>query len=172
MKRKWVACVLVLAVLIISAVPSMANSAINGDSFTTINAPITSGTDLSASEWYSSDKSRAMLTISVSMDTISKISDADSDSYTSFWTNPSWVGISGGKRQVMVTGYYGSEESTTVLVMIYTPSSGEISYLPMTFRPAIPDNTAEMFCVGALETSASYEKNDPSTILSIISDLN
>ncbi len=139
----------------------------------TINAPLTSGTDLSASEWYATAKSRAMLTISVSIDTLSQISDADSNSYSSFWTNPSWVGVSRNKRQVMVVGYYSSSISTTVLVIIYTPSTGKIEYMPIVSRPAVSDDTAELLCLAAIknDTTKEFEKNDAFEILSIIADL-
>lgn len=139
----------------------------------TIDAPVTSGTKMSASEWFASAKTRAMLTLSVSVDTISNLSDSDSDSYTSFWTNPSWVGISKSKQQVMVVGYITTSANTTVLVMIYTPGSGEIEYMPIVSTPALSDANAEMICMAALanDSTGDYEKNDPVEILSIIADL-
>lgn len=138
-----------------------------------IDAATTSGIGYTASEWYATAKTRAMLTLSVSIDTIPHLSDSSTDAYISFWQNPSWVGISKNKRQVMVTGYYSSDTSTTVLVMIYTPSTGKIEYLPVVSRPALPDATAEMMCLAAIKNDPTdkYAKNDPYEILSIIEDL-
>ena len=139
----------------------------------TIDAPFTSEIGLTASEWYATAKTRAMLTLSVSIDTIPHLSDNSSDAYTSFWLNPSWVGISKNKRQVIVAGYFSSDTSTTVLVMVYSPGTGKIEYLPAVSRPALPDATAEIMCLAAIQTNPTdkYVKNDPYEILSIIKDL-
>ena len=143
------------------------------DASYTIDAPITSSVGLSASEWYSSARFRALLTVSLSIDTFSKMSDADSDSYTAFWLNPSWVAISSNKRQVMVTGYYSTSTSTTVLVMIYTPSTGKIEYMPVVSSPAVSDSLAETLCLAAIQNDKTnkYEKNDASEIISILADV-
>ena len=166
MIRKLTAfCLLIILILGISS--SMAASSY------TIDAPITSSVDLTASEWYSAANYRALLTVSVLIDTISQMSDDDSDSYASFLINPSWVAISSNKRQVMVAGYYSSSASTTVLVMIYTPGTGKIEYLPVVSRPAISDSLAETLCLTAIQNDKTnkYEKNDASEILSILADI-
>ncbi len=167
MKRKFILLITLLLTFTLVASTSMAATSY------TIDAPITSGTKMSASEWYSNAKSRAMLTLSVSIDTISQLDDADSDSYTSFWLNSSWVGISKNKQQVMVVGYYSNSASTTVLVMIYTPQTGKIEYMPIVSKPAMSDVNAEMICLASLanESNSDYEKNDPTEIISIIADL-
>ena len=126
----------------------------------TIDASTTAATKMTASEWYSTAKTRAMLTLSVSIDTLSQYSAADSDSYTSFWLNSSWVGLSKSKNQVMVAGYYSTSSNTTILVMIYTPSTGKIEYMPIVSTPAMSDANAEMVCEavfsGDKELSLNY----------------
>ena len=168
MKQKLLLSVALLLALTLAVSSSFAASS------STINATVTSGTKLSASEWYSSAKMRAMLTISLSVDTIPHLSDASSDVYTSFWLNSSWVGLSKSKNQVLVIGYYSTSKSTTVLVMIYTPGTGKIEYMPIVSTPAISDQYAEMLCESVISGDSNtlrYEKNDPLEILSIISDL-
>ncbi len=160
-----IAAVILLSLLCIIASSSAASSY-------TITASVTNGTGLSAVEWYSSAQSRALLTISLSIDTIPNISDTDADSYTSFWLNPSWVGISTNKRQVMVSGYYSNSSSTTVLIMVYTPGTGKIEYIPMVMRPAISDDLAETLCLSAFSSNtSSYERNSTSEIVTVLTEL-
>ena len=168
MKRKLILLAALLSALMFTVPTSLA------DTWYTISAPVTSGTGLSATEWYSSAKMRAMLTLSLSIDTISELSDADSDSYTSFWFNSSWVGISKSRQQVMVAGYYSTSTKTTILVMVYTPSTGKIDYMPIVSSPALSDANAELICEAAFTgdgNNLQYEKNDLAEIISIIADL-
>ena len=164
MKRAIILGLVFLLVLSMSSL-SVADSTI------TIDAPITSAMNMSATDWFSSAPMRAMLTIFTSVDTINKMEDGNSDSLTALWTNPSWVGISQNNRQVIVSGYFSTAASTTVLVMIFTPSTGKIEYMPITSKPAMPSSTAEMLCEAAMNQCSSYKKNNQSDILSAISDL-
>jgi len=168
MKRILILTFTALLILVITLSPAMAATTY------TIDASVTSGTKMTASEWYSTAKTRAMLTLSVSIDTLSQYSEADSDSYTSLWLNSSWVGLSKSKNQVMVAGYYSTSKNTTILVMIYTPSTGKIEYMPIVSTPAMSDANAEMVCEAVFSgdnNTSKYEKNDPIEILSIIADL-
>lgn len=168
MKRILILTFTALLILVITLSPAMAATTY------TIDASVTSGTKMTASEWYSTAKTRAMLTLSVSIDTLSQYSEADSDSYTSLWLNSSWVGLSKSKNQVMVAGYYSTSKNTTILVMIYTPSTGKIEYMPIVSTPAMSDANAEVVCEAVFSgdnNTSKYEKNDPIEILSIIADL-
>ena len=168
MKRILLLSFTTLLILTIALSPAMAATSY------TIDASVTSGTKMTASEWYSTAKTRAMLTLSVSIDTLSQYSEADSDSYTSLWLNSSWVGLSKSKNQVMVAGYYSTSKNTTILVMIYTPSTGKIEYMPIVSTPAMSDANAEMVCEAVFSgdnNTSKYEKNDHIEILSIIADL-
>ncbi len=164
---------LVLSFVIMLVFSIILSSATAASSYT-VDAPVTSGTKMTASEWYSTAKTRAMLTLNVSIDTLSQYSEADSESYSSLWLNSSWVGLSKSKNQVMVAGYYSTSKSTTILVMIYTPSTGKIEYMPIVSTPAMTNSNAEMICEAVFSgdnNTSKYEKNDPIEIMSIISDL-
>lgn len=168
MNRKFCLSLAIILILTITLSSAMAEISY------TIDAPITSGTKMTASEWYSTAKTRAMLTLCMSIDTLSQYSEANSDSYSSFWLNSSWVGLSKSKNQVMVSGYFSTSKKTTMLVMIYTPSTGKIQYMPVVITPAMSDSDAAMVCESLLsadENTSKYEKNDLVELLNIIADL-
>ena len=145
------------------------------DTSFTINAPITSANDYTASQWYSTSRARAALTVFITLDVIPQMDGIESvaDTYTSIWEHPSWVGLSKSKNQVMVAEYFSDKISTTILVCIYTPSTGKIEYMPIISKPAIPDTTAELLCSAAIQNNntSTYEKNDNKEVLSVVEDL-
>ena len=73
----------------------------------------------------------------------------------------------------MVAGYYSTSSSTTILAMIYTPSTGKVSCIPIISTPAVSDAIAEAACIAALSTdgNTTYTENSSLEILSVLSDL-
>lgn len=166
MKRKMSLIIFLLFIMALILSTSIAAS----DTLT-IDASITSSIKASAAEWYGSSQTRALLTVSLSADTIPHLENSDSDSYTGFWLNPSWVGISKSKQTLLVAGYYSNAKSTTILMIIYYPNTGKIQYLPAISTPPMTNANAEMLCESIIadnKDTLAYERNDPTAILAVL----
>ena len=172
MKRTLILFIAALFVFL-SAVPAaMAAEWVLMDSVTTAE------TTLSASDWYASSRSRALLTVLLSIEAINDIGNPESGDFSSFWLNASWVGITKDKTQLVVVGYYGTGSKTTILTMIYTPGTKKIKYMADVQTPSLTSSKAESACEALLKSGASaeytvnaYKKNSPRDIVTLIRQL-
>ena len=132
-------------------------------------ATVTNGMDYSATKWYSSEESRAMFTVSVTLDAFSNIKELDSDDISSFLYNDTWVGISKSKTQLMLVGYLGP----AMYFFIYSPLTGYVEYSKMTLSSgSLDSSTAALFAEGVLaDQSSKYAKNSLSDILTVVASL-
>lgn len=97
------------------------------DSFT--SAIFSKNTHITAEQWFSDEESRAMFTTLAAIELVKNIDELKStDALSEYLANPSWVGLSKSKKQIMSIGYLGSVK---ILVALLTPETGIIEYLQM-----------------------------------------
>ena len=139
---------------------------------TKIQSVFAKNANATAKQWYENKDTRAMLTVALGADVFFQMEGFESDDLTSFLLNTSYVGISSNSRQLLLLGYYGS---TTILSIIYTPSTNEIECLKMELNGTpLDDVTMKTVLLGTMQSAdnnASYEENDKTAILKQVQSL-
>ncbi len=125
-----------------------------------------------AAQWYSTETNRAALTVALCADVFYNKGTYGPNDIESYLTNPTYVGLSQNKNQLLVMGYYGTETEFTILVIVYTPSRDEIEYTEMkltgSFRNQSTADAMEGVLYSAMQSMNSkgqYEKNNPDLVL-------
>lgn len=130
---------------------------------------------LSAETWFEDESTRAACTIFTAIG----ITQYEAQSFKvlkDYLTNPSWIGISKSKKQIMTIGYRGTSK-TTVYIAIITPETGKIEYTTMDMSSSSEDDmskTVESLIPSILEAqdaTSEYYENDLEQISKIMKQL-
>lgn len=159
----WIALIIICFSFVVS------NAFAESIKYTT-EATITNQYSSSAKNWYSSKNNRAILTVLLSVDVFNDYKEKDSDAFQTIWTNTSIVGLSKSQEQLLVAGYYSTSESTTLIVMLYKPTTGKIDYMPIVITPSVSDDVAITMLEAAASSNSEgkYEKNDLDEVAKIV----
>ena len=128
--------------------------AVADSEWTKIDSNYASRGNATAQQWFSTEHNRALLTVLLAADVFISRGNFQADDLFSFLENTSYVGISSSSKQVLVMGYYGA---TTILTIVYTPSTNEIQYSEIT-ESASPKTASEMDNI-LLESMKSFKNN-------------
>ena len=157
-------CVIFLFTLIIGNASAMSKT----------KGQLTKALGMNAKQLYASEESRALFTICLAADTLSTMKNVESDAFTSLVLNKTYVGLSSNQRQLCVTGYFGTTK-TSILIMIYTPSTNEIQYETIGLNgTGMTESFIDTMMVSSLKgmnKNGKYVENDIDAIWKAISYL-
>ncbi len=94
---------------------------------------------LSAEQWFQDESTRAACTVFAAIGFVKNSNELIFEDLEDYLSNPTWIGISKSKKQLMTIGYLGISK-ITVYITVITPATGEIEYTTMDMSSSNKDD--------------------------------
>lgn len=131
---------------------------------------------LSTEQWFQDKSTRAACTVFAAIGFVKNSNDLIFEDLEDYLANPSWIGISKSKNQIMTVGYLGINK-ITIYIAVITPKTGKIEYTTIDMSsskkedmPKIVESLIPSILEAQYATSEYYE-NDLEEIANLMKQL-